>query len=398
LRPDQSHEKAIGEHRAEAVDDDHKFNDDLLANDGDLDRVRARYPCLVPVLHDPELIAYFAQYNVRADAAKAKSRVSGKWAIVLGAVAIALAAVEIASWSLALKGLPLLIGGVAAVCGLCSVGIGALNVLFGARKRDWLHSRFMSERIRQFHFQGLIARLPQIITLLEAEGERAAQSQDNYRQESRRLLDIFRDRFEGRVDAKFTSAIGPYGDRDLWLHEPDETPALREHRDALAPLFAAYRELRIQHQLDYTNYKLGGDHALFSTMPVRQTEVLENLSKAGIAWLLLIHAAVLAVVLIEVTAAPFGHAESIISVVFCVAIIVIAVVALAARAFQQGLQPEREIERYQQYRSAVQGILEQFDESDLPSQKVMAMRRMERVAFDEMRTFLITNDRSSFAI
>jgi hypothetical protein len=81
-----------------------------------------------------------------------------------------------------------------------------------------------------------------------------------------------------------------------------------------------------------------------------------------------------------------------------VAIIVIAVVALAARAFQQGLQPEREIERYQQYRSAVQGILEQFDESDLPSQKVMAMRRMERVAFDEMRTFLITNDRSSFAI
>ena len=33
--------------------DDHKFNDDLLANDGDLDRIRARYPALVPVLHAP---------------------------------------------------------------------------------------------------------------------------------------------------------------------------------------------------------------------------------------------------------------------------------------------------------------------------------------------------------
>src|SRR5258705_3904324 len=201
--------------------DDHKFNDDLLANDGDLDRIKDRYPALVPVLHDPELIAYFAQYNVAAGAAKSKSRISGKWAIVLGAIAIALAAVEIASWSLGShvpKGLPLLIGAVAAVCGLCSVGIGALNVLFGARKRDWLHSRFMGERIRQFHFQGLVARLPEIIALLEAEGERATQLQDAYQKESRRLLAIFKDRFEGHVDAKFTSAIGPYGDRHVWLY------------------------------------------------------------------------------------------------------------------------------------------------------------------------------------
>src|SRR5215831_10453366 len=117
------------------------------------------------------------------------------------------------------------------------------------------------------------------------------------------------------------------------------------------------------------NYKLQSDHKIFSAMPVRQAEILENISKAGVAWLLLIHVSVLVIVLstfgILVLGVPLlsalGEAPSLISIVFSVAIIVIAVVALSARAFQQGLQPEREIERYQQYRSAVQSILEQFD-------------------------------------
>jgi hypothetical protein len=141
-------------------------------------------------------------------------------------------------------------------------------------------------------------------------------------------------------------------------------------------------------------------------MPLRQAEILENISKAGIAWLLLIHVSVLVVVLASVgitvlgvsPAFPIGEAASSISIVFCVAIIVIAVVALSARAVQQGIQPEREVERYQQYRSAVQSILEQFDEADTPSQKIRVMRQMERTAFDEMRNFVRTQDRSSFAM
>ena len=49
-------------------------------------------------------------------------------------------------------------------------------------------------------------------------------------------------------------------------------------------------------------------------------------------------------------------------------------------------------------RSAVQSILEQFDEADTASQKIKVMRQMERVAFDEMRNFVRTYDRSSFAM
>jgi len=383
---------------AMASTNDRIFNDDLLANDGDLAKAREHYPALEHVLHHPELIAYFKHYNTRADAAKTTSRLWGKWAIVLGAVAIALAAVEIASWALGSKMWPLLIGSFAATCGLASVAIGALSVLLGPRKRDWLHNRFMGERIRQFHFQSLIARLPQILVSVPGEGQAATDLHDKFKEDRQHLLQRFKDQFEGHVGARFTSAIGPHGEKDWWLHAPDEPPCPPAQRPGLDLLFSAYRDLRIGHQLGYANYKLQSDHEIFSAMPVRQAEVLEALSKVGIAWLVLIHAAVLAVIVYEVTTHALGDAEKIVSIVFCLGIIVVAVVALAVRVFQQGLQPEREIERYQQYRSAVQNILEQFDAAGPPAEKVKVMRRMEQIVFDEMRNFLITNERASFAL
>ncbi|MGE5217503.1 MAG: hypothetical protein ACM3SP_10930 [Chloroflexota bacterium] len=70
----------------------------------------------------------------------------------------------------------------------------------------------------------------------------------------------------------------------------------------------------------------------------------------------------------------------------------------ATRAVEEGLQPEREIERYQQYRSAVRAILDRFDEALSQKSKLVVMRDMERLAFDEMRNFLITNERARFVM
>ena len=83
-----------------------------------------------------------------------------------------------------------------------------------------------------------------------------------------------------------------------------------------------------------------------------------------------------------------------------VSVIVIwfAIVALGVRAVEQGLQPEREIERYQQYLSAVRAILERFDNARSQSEKIRVMQEMERASFDEMRNFLMTNDRARFVM
>ena len=74
-------------------------------------------------------------------------------------------------------------------------------------------------------------------------------------------------------------------------------------------------------------------------------------------------------------------------------------VSLCAHAFAQGLQPEREVERYQQYSSAINSILTDFDGTKDATEKIKIMWQMERAAFIEMRNFFITHqERSSFAM
>jgi hypothetical protein len=112
------------------------------------------------------------------------------------------------------------------------------------------------------------------------------------------------------------------------------------------------------------------------------------------AWILLLvvmHVGVLAGALFPSSIFTVFHDREAI-----VVIIWLALAALTTRAIEQGLQPEREIERYQQYRSGVRAILERYDEASSQNAKIEIMREMERLAFDEMRNFLITNERSRF--
>jgi hypothetical protein len=426
------------------ADSGHAFNSDLLANEHDRDKVRDLYSPLEDILYHQELIETFGKYNVVADDAKKRSRTLGKLAIVLGGAAIALAAIEVALGFHKESG-TLLFGVLAALCGILSIVIGAFGVLFGDKKRKWLHNRFMGERIRQFHFQSLIVQFPEIIGFLLAHGEKAAKLKAKFLADRARLFRRFVGEYEGSVAGRFTGVISSEGEKEVWVLKPEPEIAVRRaghndlvdieklhlalkelerelereggsrhpggaekakhgagERPELELFFQAYLDLRINHQLGYTNYKLDNDHKIFSESPVRQAEVLENISKAGIAWLFLIHAVVLVIagsVLAQIPLAFNGiDARTLVSYIFSIAIIAIAIVALLIRAFQQGLQPEREAERYQQYRSALLRVREQFEAAETPMEKLDSMRQVERVSFDEMRNFLISNERVAFVV
>jgi hypothetical protein len=270
-------------------DNEHKFNNDLLANDDDRGAVHDLYPTLEHVLYHQELVDYFRKFNDRADTAKKLSRRWGKWAIVLAATAIALAAVEIVVDTTGAEVWSFAIGGLAAVFGLASLAIGAFGLLFGPRKREWLQNRFMGERIRQFHFQSFIFLLPQIVDSLSSEPEKAEQMKRRFDTDRQKMFHEFQNEFEGNVDSKFASVVGPHGEADYWLQDSRHSFPASDWWQELDPYFKAYRQLRIKHQLNYANYKLQTDHKLLSAMPMRQSQVLENVSKAGIAWLSLIH-------------------------------------------------------------------------------------------------------------
>jgi hypothetical protein len=372
-----------------APSDDHKFNDDLLLHEEDRKLALLKYPSIFHVLDHPELRQLFSKYDVRANRAKHTGLMAGIWAIGFGFGALGIAALELLYAENTTHGLALAI--ISGLFGVLSFLIGSVGVLFAGRKRNWLRCRLMGEKIRQFHFQMLAFRLPEILASLKDDAAKTS-----FLSERKSWFETFKAQLIGKLDSAFAAIIQEEQSINPWLFGDvtKQQPAADMQEDkGLNALFDAYRELRIVHQLDFTNYKLQDDHRVVSAMPRRQMVVISSAVFTLIVLLVIMHVGILAGALFPSSMfAAFHSPEAIVVIIW------LALAALAARALEQGLQPEREIERYQQYRSGVRAILERYDNAVSQNGKIGVMREMERLAFEEMRNFLVTNERSRFVM
>jgi hypothetical protein len=75
-----------------------------------------------------------------------------------------------------------------------------------------------------------------------------------------------------------------------------------------------------------------------------------------------------------------------------------AIVALAIRTLEEGLQPKAELNRYRRYRMGVQDVLRRFDEANTFSRKVQCMIDLERLSFQEMCDFLRSHYEAKFVM
>jgi hypothetical protein len=190
-----------------------RFNDDLLLHPEDRDLAAQNYPTVLHVLDNPELREYFQEYDRPANSAKKNSRRWGQIAIILGALAIAGASGEILllelwhfDWVPALAFFP-------AIAGIASVFVGNFGVLFGRNKRKWLQNRLMTERLRQFHFQTFVFRLPEILASLQSQ-----EGRDHFKAARAIWFEAFRAQVERKIPAALVSVLDEDGDRDIWLH------------------------------------------------------------------------------------------------------------------------------------------------------------------------------------
>jgi hypothetical protein len=360
--------------------DRHKFNDDLLANDGDRRLAESSYPGLIHILDHPDLQQLFACYDTPANLAKKRSRRAGLLAIVLGTLALLGTSAEPLSDDL---GVPSTILGMAsAVAGILSVAIGLSGVLYANSKRRWLCQRLMTERLRQFHFQTFVRRLPDIVASRGKSGD-----VERYEKERCKWFDAFKARYTGHLDSEFTRIIDEDRASDMWLHElpPDPTVLQAALQADLTEVFAAYKALRINHQLQYANYKLRADGRLLSASSRMQEAILSQAAFVCVLALFAIHlwiAITLSVPWLKAFDAvvhnPWGHVVAI----WC------AIFALAIRAVEEGLGVRDETERYRDYRSSVDAIRKRFEQATDPAKKLRIMEEMERLSYEEMCSFL----------
>jgi hypothetical protein len=348
--------------------DSHKFNNDLLANDGDRELAKRSYPGLIHVLDHYELQQLFTSYDAPANAAKAKSRFSGLLAIGLGTLALLGASAESLFHDPGL--LSKILGMASAMAGIVSVAIGLWGVLYAKSKRQWLCQRLMTERLRQFHFQTFVRHLPEIVESLGTLGE-------TYRKKRDRWFDAFRMRYEGHLDAEFTGIVDGGSALDVWLHERTK-PDLSVFQTDLTEVFAAYKTLRINHQLQYANYKLRAEGSLLSLSPKKQEEFLFLAAFVCVLLLFVIHLSIAIAFAIAVIPSALVH----VAAIWC------AIFTLAIRAVDEGLGGRDEIERYCDYRASVEAISERFEKETDPVEKLQIMEDMERLSYEEMCSFL----------
>jgi hypothetical protein len=378
-----------------------KFNDDLLVTPRDRGLAAATFRNILHVLDFPELRELFSTYDIPAKSAKRHRRIFGFVAIVLGVGALLGASValfydkEQAWWAG-------VVAGVSAIMGVLSLLVGSVGALAGPSKRRWLCSRLMTERLRQFHFQTMVCRLPEILSSMTD-----SVSRDKFIAERRAWFAEYRLAYEGHLPAWLGTVLDDDADEDLWLH-PNRNRDWRfdPAHAVLATVFSAYRLLRFEHQIQYADYRLRPDEHILSTSATRQLEVLRNVALLFILVIFVSNLVLAALVgYAALTAHGFttspGDAHSGgLTIAHClhIAIIWLFIFVLATRTLEEGLQPAREVERYARYRSSMVSLLRRFDAAIDPREKIEIMRDAERASYQEMRSFLRTHNDARYVL
>jgi hypothetical protein len=369
------------------------YNDDLLfVADQERKEFDISFPTLIRVLDFPQLREEFNDYDKKANRAKKCLRRAGLLTIALGVAALVGVSVEplyepIPSlWSKVIIVL-------SAIAGVSSIFISAFGVFRSASKSDWLEARLMTERLRQFHFQTLVFRIP---TILRCASESSGLDAEFDKQRDRWFL-AFKMEHTDHLSGELKEVLDDDPEAQFQLHDADALENTAGKEPILKELFAAYRLLRIKHQILWANYKLGGDGFDF---PRKQVSILSGISLTCILLIFLAHFAVSMSSVSKLT--PFDAISNALAFLqgapVHVLIIWTVIVALAARTFEEGLQPTREVERYTAYRARLGRLLFHFDEASTLSERVRLMTEVERLVYQEMREFLKTNYEARFVL
>lgn len=331
-----------------------------------------------PPLAFPELQRRFRALDARANAQKNSARKRGWMAVAFGAFSLMAASVA-----------PLLnehyetgVSTLAAVAGVVSIAIGVFGVLHAGAKRRWLELRYQTERLRQFHFQSTLALLPELLAALRdpVNASFAELRGRSFQQFCGLHLDGASERLGALLRDDDDDSGWLFGDLPRAL--PGDSETFRDFEQI-------YRHYRLDGQIDFCDRKLNTREGL----RIPRTVAEQAVSFGAIALFCILGATVLHIISAGLPATGLPHAAK---PWLDVAVLWLAVAVLAVRALEEGLRPQREVERYRQYRSALRAVKTRLDTAATPAEKIAAMKQLEEVSFAEMVNFLQDNDHARF--
>ncbi|MEM7330382.1 MAG: hypothetical protein AAF437_16690 [Pseudomonadota bacterium] len=388
-----------------------RFNDELLLSEADRNLANTSYPNVYFALDHPELREEF----VRVDALANRSKKVSRW---VGCAALVFATLSLLTFPFALMlqgvltdneisdDLMLALGILGASFGLLALIFGNLGLGFGRVKRGWLQKRLITERLRQWHAQHLIAHAAEIATVANSAEDRSAWL-------AKRALSFarFKRSFIDQIGSEYTkytnasaaaysgqSIINPNETGDFWIDKDWAKSAAKRvdesQANVLNELYQAVEETRIRGQIQYTNYVLSSD-AKFWSSPAKQLHILGNLSYVLVVFSFVANfVALIGAIWEGVQGAPVPVSWEIMSSLA----IAFAILAVGARAMLEGLRPQRETRRMQFYAAAINHAGNRFESARTHAKRIEAAAMLERASYDEMVEFISSNERARFVL
>jgi hypothetical protein len=363
------------------------FNDDLLMNSGDLQYVQSQFPDAFHLLDHKTLRDTFVRYEKVANQAGARVRRLGLFAIISGTFGLLSAATEPLWHSLACEKVLTI---VFEFCGFGAAVIAGGGLLLGPWRKQWLEARFMTERLRQWHFQLLVRKSSEVEASLNKAN---ANAQADFRKKREQWFSDFLHDFEGKLYSRMLALVDDANYSGDWLHNP---ATIFNHNSPVLPtIFDAYKRLRFSHQYDYATHKLSDakDNPFWQFLkwpPLRQESAIRGVVSFCFVTALLCSIGVILNREFDIKPAAAPYLDSL--------TLAIAIVGVALRTLQDGLGITKDLERYRDYRGKVNRLQIYFDQSTDPEKKVRLMEEMELTAVDEMKGFLRTHREGAFLL
>jgi len=383
-----------------------RFNDELLLSEADRALAEQSYPNVFFALDNPELRAVFEEVDEVALAAKQRSRWIGCAALVFATLSLLTFPLEpvikgiwksTMEYAIIFQYMAILGAGF----GILALVFGNIGLGFGKVKRSWLQKRLISERLRQWNAQYLIAHAVDI-AIASKDPEARSKWLTERSVAFNRFKRMFIDQIESEY-AKFTvaaaasfsgqSVTDPKALNAFWIDETWAKAAAQKPTkadpDKLEEVYRAYEETRLVGQTQYTNYVLSADGPFWSSPP-KQLHVLGNLSY------------------VLVVLAFFSNFVALLSAVWdgfpidwpviSSLAIAFAIIAVGVRAMLEGLRPQRETRRMQFYASAINLANTQFNDARSHAKHIEATCTLERASYDEMVEFISSNEQARFVL
>ncbi|HEY2070580.1 MAG TPA: hypothetical protein VGG48_13565 [Rhizomicrobium sp.] len=349
----------------------------------------------------PELLDAFLNIDSKANFARDMNRKLGILAILMVLVALLIASTDMALGSI----LPEATGILAAVLGLAGAAIMLIGFHPLSPRRTWIRNRLLTESLRLFHFHYIAARIPDIANAsgrADREAAYLAHRQATFDQFRARLIDLPRADLDEVVAAPDMVMLDDLVAASRSEISPDDKAA----KQALIDVFDVWKMLRLNWQLKYCKEKLAkvsGTRAPTAWQMEHRFSMVAWVCVFVIIALHALHLIYKYLPHIQLVGGFMLHHANLISPWqvnqgLQIAVVWTALISLAVRAMESGLQPQREVERYEQYRSKINVSAVRFDRSQDFATKLEISRGFESQSLEEMQMFVRTHTNSHFLL